>query len=67
MRVDGARVELSQKEFALLRALASEPTRVWTKHELLRDVWGFRAGPHAHARLARLRLRHKLAASAAAS
>jgi DNA-binding response OmpR family regulator len=29
VRVDGARVELSQKEFALLRALASEPTRVW--------------------------------------
>jgi DNA-binding response OmpR family regulator len=43
VRVRGARVTLSQKEFALLRALAAEPTRVWTKHELLRDVWGFRA------------------------
>jgi DNA-binding response OmpR family regulator len=43
VRVDGARVELSQKEFALLRALASEPTRVWTKRELLRDIWGFRS------------------------
>jgi DNA-binding response OmpR family regulator len=43
VRVRGARVALSQKEFALLRQLASEPTRVWTKHELLRDVWGFRA------------------------
>jgi DNA-binding response OmpR family regulator len=39
----GRRVELSQKEFALLRALAAEPTRVFTKEELLRDVWGFRA------------------------
>lgn len=39
----GAKVELSQKEFALLRALASEPTRVFTKEELLRDVWGFRS------------------------
>jgi DNA-binding response OmpR family regulator len=39
----GRRLALSQKEFALLRALASEPTRVFTKEELLRDVWGFRS------------------------
>jgi DNA-binding response OmpR family regulator len=43
VRLRGARVALSQKEFALLQQLASEPTRVWTKAELLRDVWGFRA------------------------
>jgi DNA-binding response OmpR family regulator len=36
------RIELSQKEFALLRTLASLPTKVWTKEELLRTVWGFR-------------------------
>jgi DNA-binding response OmpR family regulator len=36
-------VRLANKEFALLRALASEPHRVFTKQELLRDVWGFRA------------------------
>ena len=41
--VRGDRVELSQKEFALLRTLASEPTRVFTKEELLRNVWGFRS------------------------
>lgn len=29
----GRRIELSQKEFALLRTLASEPTRVFTKDE----------------------------------
>jgi DNA-binding response OmpR family regulator len=39
----GARVALAGKEFALLQALAAEPTRVFTKSELLRDVWGFRA------------------------
>jgi DNA-binding response OmpR family regulator len=39
----GELVALSQKEFALLRALAAEPTRVFTKQELLRDVWGFRS------------------------
>jgi len=41
--LDGAPLSLTQKEFALLRTLASEPTRVWTKDELLRTVWGFRA------------------------
>ncbi len=41
--VRGERVELAQKEFALLRALAAEPTRVFTKEELLRGVWGFRS------------------------
>jgi DNA-binding response OmpR family regulator len=41
--VHGEPVQLSKMEFALLRALASEPTRVFTKDELLRDVWGFRA------------------------
>ncbi|HEX4622910.1 MAG TPA: response regulator transcription factor [Solirubrobacteraceae bacterium] len=39
----GRRIVLSQKEFALLRTLATEPTRVFTKKELLRNVWGFRA------------------------
>ncbi|HEV2820478.1 MAG TPA: response regulator transcription factor [Solirubrobacteraceae bacterium] len=36
-------IELSAKEFALLRALAVEPARVLTKEELLRGVWGFRS------------------------
>jgi DNA-binding response OmpR family regulator len=39
----GRRIALSQKEFALLRTLATQPTRVWTKEELLRHVWGFRS------------------------
>jgi DNA-binding response OmpR family regulator len=43
VRLRGRRVRLSQKEFALLRALMAEPTRVLTKEELLRDVWGFRS------------------------
>jgi DNA-binding response OmpR family regulator len=41
--IRGTRIELSAKEFALLRALAAEPTRVFSKDELLRGVWGFRA------------------------
>jgi DNA-binding response OmpR family regulator len=41
--LSGRRVELSQREFALLRTLATDPTRVFTKDELLRNVWGYRA------------------------
>lgn len=37
-------IPLAKKEFALLRALASDPTRVFTKEELLAAVWGYR-GP----------------------
>jgi DNA-binding response OmpR family regulator len=36
-------VQLAKKEFTLLRILASDPTRVFSKEELLRDVWGFRS------------------------
>jgi len=43
VRVDDERVTLANKEYQLLRALASDPTRVFTKTELLRDVWGFRS------------------------
>ena len=41
--VEDREVRLANKEFALLRVLASEPYRVFTKDELLRDVWGFRS------------------------
>jgi DNA-binding response OmpR family regulator len=41
--VRGERVDLAAKEFALLRTLAASPTRVFTKEELLREVWGFRS------------------------
>ena len=43
VRVAGELVQLANKEFSLLRMLASDPTRVFTKAELLRDVWGFRS------------------------
>jgi len=43
VRLGGAPVALSAKEFALLHALAGDPTRVFSKAELLRDVWGYRA------------------------
>ena len=43
VRLRGRRVQLSQKECALLRALAAAPTRVYSKEELLTDVWGYRS------------------------
>lgn len=41
VRLAGEPVHLSAKEFALLHALAADPTRVFGKNELLRDVWGY--------------------------
>jgi DNA-binding response OmpR family regulator len=42
VRVGGVAVPLSSREFGLAAKLASEPGRVFTKNELLRDVWGIR-------------------------
>jgi DNA-binding response OmpR family regulator len=41
--VAGARVDLAAREYELLLKLAAEPQRVFTKEELLREVWGFRS------------------------
>ena len=42
VRVDGTAVRLAGREFELAAKLASDPHRVFTKTELLRDVWGIR-------------------------
>jgi DNA-binding response OmpR family regulator len=62
----GKEPPLSRLEFDLLAQLAAEPTRVFTKRELLRAVWGFKAMGNtrtvdAHA----CRLRKKLALAGA--
>ena len=36
-------VSLAGKEYGLLLQLMTDPTRVFTKEQLLRDVWGFRS------------------------
>jgi DNA-binding response OmpR family regulator len=57
-------VSLSAKEYELLQALIADPTRVYSRQELLREVWGLN-GPartrtlDSHA----FRLRRKLAAA----
>jgi DNA-binding response OmpR family regulator len=55
-------VDLSAVEYRLLCQLAAEPTRVFTREELMREVWGYGAGSRtrtldSHA----CRLRAKLA------
>jgi DNA-binding response OmpR family regulator len=63
VRLHGDRVALSQKEFALLRTLVADPTRVFTKEELLRTVWGYRSiGSTRTLDSHACRLRHKLGA-----
>jgi DNA-binding response OmpR family regulator len=63
--VEGTAVFLAGKEYELLLKLMSDPTRVFTKEQLLREVWGFRSlgrtrtlDSHAS------RLRRKLSAAA---
>jgi two-component system response regulator ResD len=43
VRVGGRRIQLSLKEYELLVHLAREPERVFTKVELLYEVWQYRA------------------------
>jgi DNA-binding response OmpR family regulator len=66
--VGNVAVSLAGKEYELLLKLLTDPTRVFTKEQLLRDVWGFRSlgrtrtlDSHAS------RLRRKLAAAGAGS
>ena len=41
--VDDVRVALAGKEYELLLKLMTDQTRVFTKEQLLREVWGFRS------------------------
>ena len=41
--VDDMSVALAGKEYELLLKLMTDPTRVFTKEQLLREVWGFRS------------------------
>ena len=41
VRLDGQPLALTQREYQLLTHLAADPDRVFTKNELLREVWGW--------------------------
>ncbi len=62
VEVAGRAVHLTAREFDLLHVLARQPTRVHTKGELLRDVWGYAsAGVSRTVDTHACRLRQKLA------
>ncbi|MCB0857086.1 MAG: response regulator transcription factor [Solirubrobacterales bacterium] len=61
VKVSGRYLRLSMKEYALLKVLAAEPSRVFSKEELLREVWGYRSMGHTRTLEAHCsRLRRKL-------
>lgn len=39
--VDGTKLDLTYKEYELLKHLASSPGRVFTRSQLLKNVWGY--------------------------
>jgi DNA-binding response OmpR family regulator len=60
--VDGRDVHVSRKELELLAKLASDPDRVFTREQLLRDVWDYRHwAPTRTVESHASRLRRKLA------
>lgn len=60
-RLAGEPLELTPKEFDLLYMLAGRPGRVFSREELLRDVWGYDyAGSTRTVDVHVQRLRHKL-------
>jgi two-component system, OmpR family, response regulator QseB len=59
---DGARLELSVREFALLERLALTPSRVFSAEELLDAIWGESASSISVVKVNVHRLREKLGA-----
>src|SRR2546428_170776 len=41
VRLDGGKVELTPKEFDILHLLASSPRRVFSRRDLLEELWDF--------------------------
>lgn len=60
VEVDGRRRLLSPMEFKLLRHLAGEPGTVFSRHDLLRDVWGYTTGGDATVTVHIRKLREKI-------
>ena len=67
--VDGAPIELTRREFELLRCLAAHPGRVFTRAQLLAEVWELPDARHAPPRTVDVhvsRVRRKLGPHAGA-
>ena len=62
MTTGGDSTVLPQKEFMLLYKMASYPGKIFTRHQLLEDIWGYESESDTHTidvHIARLRDRFK--------
>jgi DNA-binding response OmpR family regulator len=61
VEIDGKQIELTAKEFDLLWHFASHPGRVYTRADLLEDVWGYGYDGYEHTVNSHInRLRNKI-------
>jgi two-component system, OmpR family, KDP operon response regulator KdpE len=60
--LDGKRIQLTRKEYALLHGLATHVGLVVTHQQLIRDIWGAHAGNIQYLRILVRKLRHKIEA-----
>jgi DNA-binding response OmpR family regulator len=58
--LDGTELVLTLREFDLLHFLVSRPRAVWTREELLREVWGWSFGDQSTVTVHVRRLREKV-------
>ena len=58
--LSGKRVQLTRKEYALLHALATHAGLVMTHQQLIREIWGNRAGNIQYLRILVRKLRQKI-------
>ena len=58
--LDGKRVQLTRKEYALLHALAAHVGLVVTHQQLIKEIWGSRAGNIQYLRILVRKLRQKI-------
>ncbi|NNH75340.1 response regulator transcription factor [Nocardia uniformis] len=63
VRIDGAAVDLTAREFDLLAFLLTNPHRVFSRNELLAEVWGWTFGDLSTVTVHIKRLRAKLGAA----
>jgi two-component system, OmpR family, KDP operon response regulator KdpE len=58
--LDGKRIQLTRKEYALLHGLATHVGLVVTHQQLIRDIWGGHSGNIQYLRILVRKLRHKV-------
>ena len=60
MTLDGKRVQLTRKEYTLMHTLATHAGLVVTHQQLIKEIWGARAGNIQYLRILVRKLRQKV-------